>query len=188
MAPAPHCPARAGDAGDRADIYITVMVHDPSRRSLLSFAAAGIAGAALWGCRSAPAAAAERFPVAMGDAAWRKKLGDQAWAVLRHESTERPFSSPLNDEHRAGRFACKGCALPLFASQTKFDSGTGWPSFYAPLPHAVATRTDGSLMMQRVEVHCRQCGGHLGHVFDDGPKPTGKRYCMNGVAMTFRAV
>jgi peptide-methionine (R)-S-oxide reductase len=187
MAPAPHCPARAGDAGGRADIYITVMVHDPSRRSLLSFAAAGIAGAALWGCRSAPAAAAERFPVAMSDAAWRKKLGDQAWAVLRHESTERPFSSPLNDEHRAGRFACKGCALPLFASQTKFDSGTGWPSFYAPLPHAVATRTDGSLMMQRVEVHCRQCGGHLGHVFDDGPKPTGKRYCMNGVAMTFRA-
>ncbi len=177
----------AGDAATAAAPYIADMAHDPSRRSLLSLAAAGVAGVALWGCRSAPAAAAERFPVQMSDAAWRKKLGDQAWAVLRHESTERPFTSPLNDEHRAGTFLCKGCALPLFASRTKFDSGTGWPSFYAPLPQAVATRTDSSLMMQRVEVHCRQCGGHLGHVFDDGPKPTGKRYCMNGVAMTFRS-
>jgi len=166
--------------------YIDGMSEPTDRRSLLSLAAAGIAGAALWGCRGAPAAAAETFPMRMSDAAWRKKLGDAAWAVLRHESTERPFTSPLNDEHRAGTFACKGCALPLFSSKTKFDSGTGWPSFYAPLPRAVATRSDRSLLMARVEVHCRQCGGHLGHVFDDGPKPTGKRYCMNGVAMTFK--
>lgn len=171
----------------RTASYIRTMTQDSTRRSFLSLAAAGVAGVALWGCRSAPAAAAERFPVQMSDAAWRTKLGDAAWSVLRHESTERPYSSPLNGEHRVGTFACKGCALPLFSSKTKFESGTGWPSFYAPLPGAVATRTDGSLMMQRTEVHCRQCGGHLGHVFDDGPKPTGKRYCMNGVAMTFKA-
>ncbi len=167
--------------------YIGGMTQHPSRRSLLSLAATSIAGAALWGCRSAPAAAAERYPVEMSDAAWRKKLGDPAWSVLRHESTERPYSSPLNGEHRAGTFACKGCALPLFLSKTKFESGTGWPSFWAPLPDAVATRTDRSMLMARTEVHCRRCGGHLGHVFDDGPKPTGKRYCMNGVAMTFKA-
>lgn len=176
-----------GMADRPARPYIGDMTREPTRRSLLSLAVAGVAGAALWGCRSAPAAAAERFPVQMSDAAWRRKLGDPAWNVLRHEGTERPYSSPLNGEHRAGTFACKGCALPLFSSKTKFESGTGWPSFYAPLPQAVATRTDGSLMMERVEVHCRQCGGHLGHVFDDGPKPTGKRYCMNGVAMTFQA-
>lgn len=162
------------------------MVHVSDRRSFLTLAASGLAGVALWGCRSAPAAAAERYPVQMSDAQWRKKLGDAAWSVLRHESTERPYSSPLNGEHRTGNFACKGCALPLFSSRTKFESGTGWPSFWAPLPIAVATTTDRSLLMERVEVHCRQCGGHLGHVFDDGPKPTGKRYCMNGVAMTFK--
>ncbi len=162
------------------------MVHVSDRRSFLTLAASGLAGVALWGCRSAPAAAAERYPVQMSDAQWRKKLGDAAWSVLRHESTERPYSSPLNGEHRAGTFACKGCALPLFSSRTKFESGTGWPSFWAPLRNAVATTTDRSLLMERVEVHCRQCGGHLGHVFDDGPKPTGKRYCMNGVAMTFK--
>jgi peptide-methionine (R)-S-oxide reductase len=105
--------------------------------------------------------------------------------VLRHEATERPFSSPLNNEHRAGVFACKGCALPLFDARTKFDSGTGWPSFYAPLKNALGTTTDTSLFMTRTEVHCRRCGGHLGHVFDDGPRPTGLRYCMNGAAMTF---
>ena len=97
-----------------------------------------------------------------------------------------PFTSPLNDEHRAGTFGCKGCAEPLFAARTKFDSGTGWPSFWAPLPGAVRLRDDATLGMSRTEVHCARCGGHLGHVFDDGPKPTGKRYCMNGVAMTFR--
>ena len=162
------------------------MTHLP-RRDFLSLAATGIVGAALWGCRNTPAAAApaERFEVTMSDAAWKKKLGPQAWAVLRHESTETPFTSPLNNEHRAGIFGCKGCALPLFASRTKFDSGTGWPSFWAPLPNAVRTKSDTSLFSERTEVHCRRCGGHLGHVFDDGPKPTGKRYCMNGVAMMF---
>jgi peptide-methionine (R)-S-oxide reductase len=105
--------------------------------------------------------------------------------VLRHEGTERPGSSPLNKEHRKGIFACAGCDLPLYSSDTKFESGTGWPSFYQPLPDAIRTTEDRSLFMARTEVHCRRCGGHLGHVFDDGPKPTGLRYCMNGVAMRF---
>ena len=156
-----------------------------TRRELLVLTGLGLCGAALGGCGGATAAAPERFPVAMSDEAWKRKLGLEAWAVLRHDSTEQPFSSPLNNEHRAGVFGCKGCAQPLFASRTKFDSGTGWPSFWAPLANAVATKSDRSLFEARTEVHCRRCGGHLGHVFDDGPKPTGKRYCMNGVAMTF---
>jgi peptide-methionine (R)-S-oxide reductase len=129
--------------------------------------------------------AAETFEVTKTDAEWRKLLSPEAYDVLRHEGTERPFSSPLNDEHRKGTFACAGCDLPLFASDTKFDSGTGWPSFYRPLPNAVGTSTDNSFLMSRTEVHCRRCGGHLGHVFNDGPAPTGLRYCMNGVAMKF---
>jgi peptide-methionine (R)-S-oxide reductase len=133
----------------------------------------------------AQAATGAKFAYTLTDAQWRAKLPGEAYAVLRHEATERPFSSPLNDEKRAGVFACKGCGLPLFASKTKFDSGTGWPSFYAPLPNAVGTATDRSLFMERTEVHCRRCGGHLGHVFEDGPKPTGLRYCMNGAALTF---
>ena len=157
------------------------------RRDVLTLAGTGIAGLALWGCRQAPAAAAERFEVTKTDAQWKQQLGLPAWAVLRHESTETPFTSPLNNEHRAGTFHCKGCALPAFSSRTKFDSGTGWPSFWAPLTNAVATKSDTSMFSERTEVHCRRCGGHLGHVFDDGPKPTGKRYCMNGVAMTFTA-
>ncbi|WP_425228458.1 peptide-methionine (R)-S-oxide reductase MsrB [Sphingomonas sp.] len=156
-----------------------------NRRDLFGLAATGAVGAALWGCRSGPAAAAERYTVTYSDAEWRRRLGPAAYDVLRHEGTETPFTSPLNSEHRAGTFACRGCALPLFASRTKFDSGTGWPSFWQPLANAVSTRNDASLMMARTEVHCRRCGGHLGHVFDDGPRPTGKRYCMNGVAMTF---
>ena len=129
-----------------------------------------------------------RFEVNLTEAQWRVKLSPAAFLVLRQEDTERAFTSPLNDEHRRGIFACAGCALPLYSSTTKFDSGTGWPSFWAPLKNAVRTRDDGSLGMVRTEVHCRRCGGHLGHVFDDGPKPTGLRYCMNGVAMTFAPV
>jgi len=130
---------------------------------------------------------AHAYEVTHTDAEWKKMLSPQAYDVLRHEATERPFSSPLNDEHRKGTFACAGCALPLYASETKFDSGTGWPSFWKPLPKAVEEATDNSLFMQRTKVSCKRCGGHLGHVFDDGPKPTGLRYCMNGVAMTFKA-
>src|SRR3546814_253562 len=114
---------------------------------------------------------------------WRS---DVCSSDLREAATERPFTSPLNDEHRAGTFACAGCALPLYSSKTKFESHTGWPSFWAPLKGAVATATDRKLGYPRTEVHCRRCGGHLGHVFNDGPKPTGKRYCMNGAALSFR--
>jgi peptide-methionine (R)-S-oxide reductase len=134
---------------------------------------------------AATSPAKEHFEVEMTDDQWKAKLSPQAYAVLRHEGTETPFTSPLNNEHRKGTFTCAGCALALFASDTKFDSGTGWPSFWKPLPNAVNQRLDNSLGMSRDEVHCRRCGGHLGHVFDDGPKPTGLRYCMNGVAMGF---
>jgi peptide-methionine (R)-S-oxide reductase len=121
------------------------------------------------------------------DAEWRRMLTPAAYAVLRQEDTERPFTSPLNNEHRQGVFRCAGCNWPLYASKTKFDSGTGWPSFWAPISdRAILKRTDSSLMMIRTEVHCANCGGHLGHVFNDGPPPTGLRYCMNGVAMTFQ--
>ncbi len=134
-----------------------------------------------------PANAAEgNFPLTLTDSQWRKKLGTgDTYAVLRHEATETPGSSKLLNEHRTGTFACAGCAQPAFSSKTKFDSGTGWPSFWAPLPGAVGTNVDRSIGYTRTEVHCSRCGGHLGHVFDDGPKPTGKRYCMNGVALRF---
>ena len=121
----------------------------------------------------------------LSDAEWRKRLSPRAYAVLRQAATEAPFSSPLNKEHRKGVFSCAGCDLPLFASATKFDSGTGWPSFYDHLPGAIGERVDRSLAEERTEVHCARCGGHLGHVFHDGPRPTGLRYCMNGVALTF---
>ena len=126
------------------------------------------------------------YEVTKSDAEWKKQLSPAAYDVLRHEGTEPPFTSPLNNEHRKGIFACAGCALELYSSDTKFDSGTGWPSFFRPLPGAVVNAQDNSLMMSRTEVKCHRCGGHLGHVFDDGPKPTGLRYCMNGVAMTFK--
>jgi peptide-methionine (R)-S-oxide reductase len=132
------------------------------------------------------ALAAETFEVNLTDAQWRAKLTPAQYAVLRQAATERAGTSPLNDEHRAGTFACAGCALPLFSSKTKFDSGTGWPSFFKPLDNAVATSQDRLFGMVRTEAHCRRCGGHLGHVFDDGPRPTGLRYCMNGVSLTFQ--
>jgi len=164
-----------------------------TRRRLLgiggSLAAASLFG--LSGCgRAAPATAAtgHRFEVMHSDAQWRQLLTPGQYAVLRGQGTERPFSSPLNDEHRRGTFACAGCALPLFSSATKFDSGTGWPSFWAPLHGAVEQARDTSFGMVRAAVHCHRCGGHLGHVFNDGPRPTGLRYCMNGVAMQFMAV
>ncbi len=141
--------------------------------------------AALWWMRNDRADAAT-FEIVKSDEEWKRLLSPAAYKVLRHEATERPYSSPLNKEHRKGTFACAGCELPLFSSETKFESGTGWPSFYRPLPDAVGTSTDRSLLVARTEVHCRRCGGHLGHVFDDGPKPTGLRYCMNGVALTFK--
>ena len=121
----------------------------------------------------------------LSDADWRKRLTPQAYDVLRKHGTERAGSSPLNHEKRKGTFACAGCDLPLFASDTKFESGTGWPSFYQPLPNAVGTTSDRSFFMTRTEVHCSRCLGHLGHVFDDGPPPTGLRYCMNGLALKF---
>ena len=156
------------------------------RRELIGLGLVGVAGLALglWS-KSGHAAAKGHFEVSYPDAVWRKKLSQPAYAVLRKEATEQPGTSPLLNEHRAGTFACGGCALPAFSSATKFDSGTGWPSFWQPLPNAVATSDDNMLGYKRTEVHCRRCGGHLGHVFDDGPKPTGLRYCMNGVALTF---
>lgn len=132
------------------------------------------------------ASAQEVFEVTHSDSEWHALLSAEQYEILREEGTERAYSSALNNEHRVGTFACAGCDLPLFSSATKFDSRTGWPSFWTPLDNAVATRKDRSFGVVREEVHCRRCGGHLGHVFDDGPKPTGLRYCMNGLAMTFK--
>jgi peptide-methionine (R)-S-oxide reductase len=137
---------------------------------------------------AAHTAPAEKFDVTHSDAEWRSLLTQQSYEVLRHEGTERPYSSPLNEQHNPGIFACAGCARDLFSSRTKFDSHTGWPSFWQPLDTAVATRRDSTFGIARTEVHCPNCGGHLGHVFNDGPDPTGLRYCMNGAAMTFRPV
>jgi len=131
------------------------------------------------------AMATEHFGVTHTDAEWRAMLSPAAYDVLRQQGTEAPESSPLDHEFSAGRYDCAGCALPLFSSAAKFESGTGWPSFWQPLPHTISTEGDDSMLMQRTEVHCSRCGGHLGHVFNDGPKPTGLRYCMNGVALIF---
>ena len=159
---------------------------DFDRRQFIGTGAAAVGAIALLGWNAFAGAAPQgKFEVTLPDAEWRKRLSPEAYSVLRHESTEAPFTSALLNEHRAGTFTCGGCRLAAFSSTTKFDSGTGWPSFWRPLPNAVATTTDSTLGMERTEVHCRRCGGHLGHVFDDGPKPTGLRYCMNGVAMGF---
>ncbi|HEY4134023.1 MAG TPA: peptide-methionine (R)-S-oxide reductase MsrB [Alphaproteobacteria bacterium] len=158
-----------------------------TRRFLLAGAAVG-AVALAYGSRwwSQPSEAAETFEVTHTDAEWHKLLTPAQYDVLRKSDTEYPFTSKLLHEERAGIFACAGCARELFSSETKFDSKTGWPSFWEPLKDAVGTVTDGSYGMARTAVHCSRCGGHLGHVFDDGPKPTGLRYCMNGIAMTFK--
>ncbi len=126
------------------------------------------------------------FEITLSEAEWRARLTDRQYWVLREEGTERAFTSKLNDEKRAGIYHCAGCDLPLYSSETKYDSGTGWPSFWKPLDNAIGTKPDRKLFRVRTEVHCRRCGGHLGHVFDDGPKPTGKRHCLNGEALVFR--
>lgn len=125
------------------------------------------------------------YTVEKSDADWQKELDPLQYNVLRKHGTERAFTSPLNDEKRAGIFHCAGCGEPLFDSKTKYESGSGWPSFWAPLEGSVETSTDRSFLMTRTEIHCAKCGGHLGHVFPDGPKPTGQRYCMNGAALKF---
>ena len=157
-----------------------------TRRFMLAGGVAGTAVALVQGLRPADARAAGAFEVSYSPAQWRKRLTADQYAVLRKGGTERPYSSPLNDEHRTGTFACAGCDLPAFTSDTKFDSHTGWPSFWAPIENAVATEQDTSFGMVRDAVQCRRCGGHLGHVFKDGPKPTGLRYCMNGLALAFK--
>jgi peptide-methionine (R)-S-oxide reductase len=160
---------------------------NPTRRALLGLGVTTAIGVIAWQTSAAPPAEAEAVAsFRLTDAEWRKRLRPSAYEVLREASTEYPYSSPLNAEHREGTFVCAGCALPLFASATKFDSGTGWPSFYDHLPHAIGEKVDAGLGMQRTEVHCARCAGHLGHVFNDGPRPTGLRYCMNGVAMQFK--
>ena len=155
------------------------------RRAFVGAAGAMTAGLLLFG-RAGSAKAA--FRVNHTPAEWKRLLGAQRFEILREAGTERAFTSPLLGEHRKGTFLCAGCAQPLFSSETKFESGTGWPSFWKSLPNAIVTRTDRSLLMERTEALCARCGGHLGHVFDDGPRPTGLRYCMNGLALTFRPV
>ncbi len=161
------------------------MQHQPSRRRFLAMLAAGASAPILAACSGGPAEA-RPYPVQFTEAEWRRKLTAEQFYILRQKGTERPGSSPLLNEHRRGTFVCAADGNPLYSSTTKYDSRTGWPSFWRPLPGAVRTSIDFEVGYPRTEVHCARCGGHLGHVFDDGPPPTGKRYCMNGDAMVFR--
>ena len=159
-----------------------------SRRQFLVVLASAAGLVPLVGWLIGPSAAISgTFPVMRSEDEWRRTLSAAQFRVLRRQATERPFTSPLNQEHRNGVFKCAGCGRELFASDTKFESGTGWPSFWRPIGQAVATGVDRNWLMVRIEVHCAGCGGHLGHVFEDGPQPTGLRYCINGVALTFEA-
>jgi len=160
-----------------------------NRRRFLVRAAGALAGAATWADLHAAAGnAAPVGKITKTDAEWRQLLTPDQYYILREEGTEAPGTSPLNGEKRKGTFVCAGCALPLFDSRTKYDSGTGWPSFWEPIKGAVETKVDRKLILPRDEYHCARCGGHQGHVFNDGPKPTGLRYCNNGIALKFVAV
>ena len=160
-----------------------------SRRNILlagtAIAVAGASGLA-WSMHRHSHASTGEFEIALSDEDWRARLSEEQYLVLRHEETEKRFSSALLKEKRRGTYHCAGCDLAVYASSAKYDSGTGWPSFYEALSDAIRTKDDNSLFAARTEIHCRRCGGHFGHMFDDGPPPTGKRHCLNGLALTFR--
>ena len=160
-----------------------------NRRSFLLTGVTALVGATAYGylgSSNSDATESGAFPLQLSDDEWRKRLTPDQFAILRKHATERAHTSPLNHEKRVGLFHCAGCDQALYSSETKYDSGTGWPSFYEALPNSVGTSKDTSFFMTRTEVHCSNCGGHLGHIFDDGPQPTGKRHCINGIALAFR--